>query len=29
MIRKKSTPAGTKKRWRQMWRIQPVRAKEK
>jgi hypothetical protein len=29
MIRKKSTPAGTKRRWRQIWRIQPVRAKEK
>jgi hypothetical protein len=29
MIRKKSTPAGTRRKWQQMWRIQPIRARQK
>jgi hypothetical protein len=29
MIRRKSTPAGTRRRWQRMWRIQPVRARQK
>jgi hypothetical protein len=29
MIRRKSTPAGTRRRWRQMWRSQPVQARRK
>jgi hypothetical protein len=27
--RKKSTPAETRRRWRWMWRTQPIRAKKK
>jgi hypothetical protein len=29
MIRRKSTPAGTRRRQQLMWRIQPVRARQK
>jgi hypothetical protein len=29
MIRRKSTPAGTRRRWRKMWKIQPVWARRK
>jgi hypothetical protein len=29
MIRRKSSPAETMRSWQQMWRIQPVRARQK